>query len=355
MPSASLSDMPAAPTLPSSSIRRALRIALSAAVVVAIFVGVLPRIASFSDVWPVMTGMSLIEIVVLTAVAAASLLTYGPVLMASLPGLTLAQSVVVTQSSTAVANTLPAGGALGVGMTFAMYASWGFRRAASALSVLVTGIWNTLMKLALPVAALGLVALAGNARPGLAAAAAAGVVMVAAVVAFLAVVLSSDRLARRAGEWLGRIASRMRAMVRRAPVAGWGDRAVEFRNDSIGLLRNRWLALSVTTLISQLSLYAVLLVTLRNVGVSEDQVGWAEVLAAFAFVRLLSALPITPGGLGVVELGLVAALVAAGGDEPRVVAGVLVFRALTYLAPIPFGVITYIVWRLRRNWRVHPT
>jgi uncharacterized protein (TIRG00374 family) len=91
-----------------------------------------------------------------------------------------------------------------------------------------------------------------------------------------------------------------------------------------------------------------------HVGVSDDQVGWAEVLAAFAFVRLLSALPITPGGLGVVELGLVAALVAAGGNEPPVVAGVLVFRALTYLAPIPVGVVTYVIWRLRRNWRVHP-
>ena len=42
---------------------------------------------------------------------------------------------------------------------------------------------------------------------------------------------------------------------------------------------------------------------LRPVGVSNDEVSWQEVLAAFSFVRLLSAVPITPGGLGVVELG----------------------------------------------------
>lgn len=339
---------------PLSSARRALRLLLSVAVVVAIFVGVLPRIASVSDVWPVITGMSALEVLVLTAVAGLSLLTYAPVLMASLPGLTLAQSVVVTQSSTAVANTLPAGGALGVGMTFAMYASWGFRRAASALSVVVTGIWNTLVKLALPFAALGVVAVAGNARPGLAAAAAAGIAAVVGVAAFLAVALSSERFARRTGESLGRGASRARAIFRRPPVVGWGERAVDFRRESIGLLRRRWLALSFTVVVSQLSLYAVLLVTLRNVGVSEDQVGWAEVLAAFAFVRLLSALPITPGGVGVVELGLTAALVAAGGNEAQVVAAALVFRALTYLAPIPFGAVTYVVWRRRRAWRARP-
>ena len=38
-----------------------------------------------------------------------------------------------------------------------------------------------------------------------------------------------------------------------------------------------------------------------------------EVVASFAFVRLISAIPITPGGLGVVELGLTAALASGAG------------------------------------------
>jgi uncharacterized protein (TIRG00374 family) len=80
-------------------------------------------------------------------------------------------------------------------------------------------------------------------------------------------------------------------------------------------------------------------------------VGWVEVLAVFAFVRLLSALPVTPGGVGVVELGLTAGLVAAGGNRAKVVAAVLVFRALTYLLPIPVGVLTYVVWRRKSSWR----
>jgi uncharacterized membrane protein YbhN (UPF0104 family) len=55
----------------------------------------------------------------------------------------------------------------------------------------------------------------------------------------------------------------------------------------------------------------VLLVCLRDVGVSNAQVGWAEVLAVFAFARLVTAIPITPGGAGLVEAALIAGLVGA--------------------------------------------
>jgi uncharacterized protein (TIRG00374 family) len=74
-------------------------------------------------------------------------------------------------------------------------------------------------------------------------------------------------------------------------------------------------------------------------------------LAAFAFVRLLSAIPITPGGLGVIELGLSGGLAAAGGANAQVVAAVLLFRALTFFPPIPIGAVCYVIWRrqLRRS------
>ena len=103
---------------------------------------------------------------------------------------------------------------------------------------------------------------------------------------------------------------------------------------------------------SQVSLFLVLLISLRHVGVSGEEVSWAEALGAFAIARLLTALPITPGGLGVIELGLTGALVVAGGPEVPVVAAVLIFRALTYLVQIPFGALTYLLWQHKRSWRV---
>ncbi|MEE9183994.1 MAG: YbhN family protein, partial [Acidimicrobiia bacterium] len=97
-----------------------------------------------------------------------------------------------------------------------------------------------------------------------------------------------------------------------------------------------------------------LLITLRHVGVGQDVLSWIEVLAVFAFVRLISALPITPGGVGVVELGLTVGLqVAADLDavDSSIAAAVLVFRAITFVLPIPLGAIAYLIWRGNTSWR----
>ena len=74
---------------------------------------------------------------------------------------------------------------------------------------------------------------------------------------------------------------------------------------------------------------------------------WQTSLAAFAFVRLLTALPVTPGGLGITELGLVGTLAAGAGPGAgaQVTAAVLLYRAVTYLPPIPLGAAAYLTWQ----------
>ncbi|MGH9226988.1 MAG: lysylphosphatidylglycerol synthase transmembrane domain-containing protein [Acidimicrobiales bacterium] len=119
-------------------------------------------------------------------------------------------------------------------------------------------------------------------------------------------------------------------------------------------MEKSWKKLTVTALVSHFSLFAVLLVALGAIGVSDDQVGWAEVLAVFAFVRLLTAVPLTPGGIGFVELGLIGGLTSAGGDREAVVAAVLVYRLLTYVLPIFVGTRTYLFWRRNTSWRRGP-
>lgn len=116
-----------APTTPEHwSFRNGLRIALSVAVVVAIFAGVLPRIASYSEVWAIIAALSRSELALLLMVAGWNLVTYWFVMVAALPRLSYPQAAVVSQASTAISNTVPAGGAVGVGVTYAMYRSSGF-------------------------------------------------------------------------------------------------------------------------------------------------------------------------------------------------------------------------------------
>ena len=120
-------------------------------------------------------------------------------------------------------------------------------------------------------------------------------------------------------------------------MTGWDRATTKFRDRTVLLLRARWHWITLATLVSHLSLFLVLLLALRFVGVTADQVSLAEALAVFAFARLLTAIPFTPGGLGVIELALITGLSAAGGPRALVAAAVLIFRALTYVLPIPIG------------------
>jgi uncharacterized membrane protein YbhN (UPF0104 family) len=337
-----------------ASWKRVVQAVISLVIVVGIFVGVMPLIADYSEVWGTIRSLTQLQAFSLAMVAVWNLATYWFVLIAAQPGMRLREAAVVNQSSTAVANTLPGGAAIGVAVTLAMQTSWGFRIPTIARAALVTGIWNNFVKLGMPVLALALLAVEADVTAARLSAAVIGVAVLVGTVVLFGLILRSDKLARSIGAGLGRIASKMRHAVRKPAVVGWDDRAAAFRADTIGLLHHRWIRLTLATLTSHLSLYAVLLVTLRLVGVGQAELSWIQVLAAFAFVRLISALPVTPGGVGVVELGYAAAMTIGLDDmtKAQVVAAILVFRMITYALPIPLGAVTYMVWRRNRSWRM---
>jgi uncharacterized membrane protein YbhN (UPF0104 family) len=324
--------------------RRIIQGVLSLLLIGAIFWFLLKGIA-FVQVWAAIQALTWLELATLAAIAGWNLCTYAFVWMSVTPGLSFGRAMVMTQATTAVANTVPAGSAIGIGMTYGMLGSWGYSRSRTTTAVLVSGVWNSFIKLGLPVLALALVALQGNAGGGRVTAALVGIAGLVAAVVVFALMLRSEEVARRFGLLAGRVASRLLRLVGRPPVAGWELATVKFRGRTVDLVEHRWLAITATSLVSHLSLYLVLLAALRDVGVGNAQVGWAEVLAVFAFARLATAIPFTPGGAGLVEAVLIGGLVAAGGAKPQVVAAVLLYRALTWLLPIPLGIGCYLWWR----------
>jgi uncharacterized protein (TIRG00374 family) len=97
------------------------------------------------------------------------------------------------------------------------------------------------------------------------------------------------------------------------------------------------------------------LVSLRVLGVSPGEVSAVEAFAAWSLVRLLGSLPITPGGLGVVEVGLTTALVGFGGKNAEVVAAVLVYRFLTIVPTLILGLIAGATWHRLAPAPAQPT
>lgn len=334
--------------------RRLLGGVLSVALVTGVFVWFLPQFTSLSDVWTSVRGMTWEELTVLALAAAWNLATYQFVMVSTTPGLRLRQALVSTQATTAVSNTVVGGAAISLGLTYAMNSSWGFSRSRTSVSLLVSGLWNNFAKLGLPVLALALLALSSPPSAARTGAGLVGLAGLVAAVALLGGLLRSREGAERIGTTAGRIASALRRPFGRGPVTGWERATTKFRDRTALLLRARWHWITLATLVSHLSLFLVLLLALRFVGVDGDQVSGVEVLAVFAFARLLTAVPFTPGGLGVIELALITGLAAAGGPRALVAAAVLVFRSLTYVLPIPIGIGAYLFWRHNRSWRREP-
>jgi uncharacterized protein (TIRG00374 family) len=332
---------------------RALQIGLAVAIAAGIFFAVIPHVADYGSVWQVLSRLSVAQLTIVAGVAALNLVTYWIQSIAAMPGLTLAMAAVQTQTTTTVANTIPGGGAIAVGLSYAMFRSWGYSEGDVARYTLVTGVWNTFIKLGLPVIALGLLVFEPRIDPRVAVGAVIGISTLIASVVLVALALWKESMARSIGRGLSRPVAFVREGIgRRGSGNDWGDGAVRFRRESIELLHDRWAFLTVATIVSHLTLFLVLLVSIRMVGIGSDRVTWIEAFAAFTFARLVTALPITPGGIGVIELSYIGALVWAGGDRTDVVAAVLVFRALTFFLQIPLGGITYVIWqRTKDRWR----
>jgi putative heme transporter len=335
--------------------RKVIRGVVPAAVIAAAFGFALPRFASYHSVWASLQAMTWPDALLIGAAAAASLASYWFGICAVLPSLRLREAAAVNLSSNAVASTLPAGGALGMGVSWAMLSSWGIGTEEYVLYTLLSGIWNVFARLGLPV--LALLALLTVSRPDavLITAAAVGLGLLAALAAGLGLLLHSELFAQRAGLALQHAAAACRLARRPAPSRIAGS-LTGFRCRAAGLLAARGWRITATTAAANIILWLVLLACLRGTGLPQARLPWQTSLAAYAFVRLLTVLPITPGGLGITELGLIGVLAAGAGPRAsaQVTAAVLLYRAVTYLPPIPLGAAAFLTWRHAPSL-IHPT
>ncbi len=315
------------------------------AIAIAVFVFVLPGIADPRDVWGAVKILSWGWIAALAMAAALNVLTFPPQYMVMLPGLRFRPALAVTTASTASTYVAPGGFAVGIGLAFAMLRGWGFRGKPVTLALSLITIWNQFMVFGTPIIAVTLLSATGGSNPLLQTAAYVGLLIFGAIVIGCVLALSTRHLAQWLGDAVAAVFSALLALIRRSPVAWSGEALVEFRDDTLGLLRARWHVLTLATLAGHLTTYLVLIVSLRALDVTGSEVSLAESFAAWALVRVLGSIPITPGGFGIVELGLTGALVGFGGPNIEVVGVVLVYRFLTVVPPVVLGALFGATWR----------
>jgi uncharacterized protein (TIRG00374 family) len=317
--------------------KRWVMIGVSVAVIALTFAFFLPKIADYAEVWNVVQGLSWEWIVALLVVAGLNVATCAPEWMAALPGLSYLHGSRVTLASTAVSIVAPGGGAAGMATSFGMLKSWGFEGRPVGLAVAVTSIWNQLLILGVPIVAVAGLVLEGDRNRTVELVALAALAFFCAIVAGFAVGLSNARLTRRIGDRAARTANWGKGLLHKAPVTWNGEGFVRYRDETIELIRRRWWYLTLTTLANHLSVFLILVVSVRAVGVSRGEITIVEAFAAWAVSRVLGSIAPTPGGLGFVELGLTGTLVAFGATDAEAVAVALIYRFLKDVPTLVLG------------------
>jgi uncharacterized membrane protein YbhN (UPF0104 family) len=166
------------------------------------------------------------------------------------------------------------------------------------------------------------------------------------VVAALAAVLavgSHPAIAGRAGRWAATVARHVRPGIDPAKVAENSSRLASLARTALTgcAFAVSFGYASADLLFDLLSLDLVFL-ALRY------QPGFGPLAVAYAAANIASAIPLTPGGLGVIEVTMVAITVGFGAPRATAVLAVLGYRIINYWLPLIPGGIAYLRLRLRQ-------
>jgi len=162
------------------------------------------------------------------------------------------------------------------------------------------------------------------------------------VVAVLAAVLwvgAHPTAAGRAGRWAGTIARRFRPGIDPGKVAHASSKLARAALTGRAFLASFGFAAG-DLLLDLFSLDLVFLAV-------RYQPGFGPLAVAYAAANIASAIPVTPGGLGVIEVTLVAITVGFGAPKATAVLAVLGYRIVNYWLPLIPGAVAYVPLRLR--------
>ncbi|WP_282071074.1 lysylphosphatidylglycerol synthase transmembrane domain-containing protein [Janibacter hoylei] len=326
----------------SSHVVRVLQVTVGLGLAVGMLWWGLPHFAktSWSEVWHVLGTVPLWKAALFAGLVVGGLYCYTFVMTGAMQGLGHVRALILNVCGSSVSNLLPGGGAIGLAATYSIAKSWGFSAASVTTMAVVTGVWNVLARVALPIiAVVGLAWGATDLPPAMREAAWAAVLSGAAIVVLFALAIGTDRGARQLGRGLDRLVR----LVRR----GHGDSIERGLTDLRGRIaetvRTGWLQMSLGMLGFFGLYYVLFLLCTQTTGI---ELPFGQLFAAYAIGRLLTAVGVTPGGLGVTETGTAAALVAWGADPASAMAGVVLFSIFTHFLEIPLGALGWVAWSL---------
>lgn len=155
-------------------------------------------------------------------------------------------------------------------------------------------------------------------------------------------VARSERSLKAVGRFAVRVSCRLPGD--RALAPEFPDRLVVQRDEVVERLGDRLLRACAAAVGRWVFDLLALATAIQAVGASPR---FSLVLLAYVTAQLLAQIPVTPGGLGVVEAGLTATLALAGVRGGDAAVAVLAYRLVSYWLMLPAGLVAWIVHRRR--------
>ena len=237
----------------------------------------------------------------------------------------------------------PGGGATGTALQARMLADAGFDLTTAATAVTVQSLLVTAVLVGLPVLVIPGVLTGTTVPDSLLQSAWIGIAVFTVMVAVGTLLLATRAPVRALGHGFERFANLFRR--RRPKIERLGERLLVERDEIRKTMGSRWIE-SVGAAVGRWGFeYLVLLLALYAIDARPEP--WS-VLLAFVTASVLSMIPLTPGGLGFVEAGLAATLVAAGIGADKALAATLLFRLVSFWLPLPIGAVAG--WWFRRRY-----
>jgi uncharacterized protein (TIRG00374 family) len=249
-------------------------------------------------------------------------------------------AVRVTLASFLVSHVTPFGSATGTLLNVSTLEAEGIAAATTAEAIGLTSLMSTVALIAL--LGTGFAATAGRHISGgylMIAGIAVGLVVSVLVIVFL--VGAHPGIAERAGRRVAGLARRIRPSIDPGEVAQASKRLASLARSALtGRAFAESFAFAAADLLFDLFSLDLMFLAVRY------QPGFGPLALAYAVANIASAFPITPGGLGVVEVTLVAITVGFGAPRPTAVLAVLGYRIVNYWLPLMPGAIAYLRLRL---------
>lgn len=312
------------------------RIVVLAVTAVGLYV-VWPSLATMFRAGPMLRTVSPLWGIPIVAAEAASFACMWALLRLALSTREWFSVATAQLAGNAFSRIVPGGAAAGGAIQFDMLAQAGIAPARAATSVTAVSLISTATLLGLPVLSVPVILLSG--APVDRSLFRVGSIAIGACVAAVAggaVLLFADRPL----EAVGSVAQRLRNAVlrRRPPLTDLPSRLVDERDLIRRVLGSGWWQALVFAAGNWLLDLSALIVALAAVGAEPRA---SVVLLAYVVAAFLGMIPLTPGGLGFVEGGLIATLGLAGISTADAVLATLVYRLATYWLPMPTGAVAY--------------